>query len=131
MPRFANAAQAAGLRRATDRFIAASMASERQGQVAVIFTAQRTLADDAGYAAAAAVMDRLAAEQPGYRGVASARGADGIGLTVSYWADEASAVAWRRHPEHAAIRERGRGVWYAWYTLEVAAVTRAYDWTRV
>ena len=72
------------------------MASERQGQVAVIFTAQRTLADDAGYAAAAAVMDRLAAEQPGYRGVASARGADGIGLTVSYWADEASAVAWRR-----------------------------------
>ena len=106
------------------------MTSARQGQVAVIFTAQRTLADDAGYAEAAGAMDRLAAEQPGYRGVASARGADGVGITVSYWADEASAVAWRQHPEHAAIRERGRGVWYAWYTLEVATVTRAYDWTR-
>lgn len=106
------------------------MGTERQGQVAVIFTAQRTLADDAGYAKAAAAMERLAEAQPGYRGIASARGADGVGITVSYWADEASAVAWREQPEHAVIRERGRSVWYAWYTLEVAAVTRAYDWTR-
>ena len=54
-------------------------------------------------------MDALAAAQPGYRGVDSARGADGLGITVSYWADDAAAIAWRDHPEHAAIRERGRG----------------------
>lgn len=130
MPRFTNAAQVAGLRHAADRSIATRMAGERQGQVAVIFTAQRTLADDAGYAAAAGAMERLAAEQPGYRGMASTRGSDGVGITVSYWADEASAVAWRRHPDHAAIRERGRDLWYAWYTLEVATVTRDYDWQR-
>jgi heme-degrading monooxygenase HmoA len=106
------------------------MGREREGQTAVIFTAQRSAADEAGYAAAAAAMDRLAAEQLGYRGVASARSEDGVGITVSYWADEASAVAWRQHPEHAAIREQGRGRWYDWYTLEVAQVTRAYDWRR-
>ena len=53
-----------------------------------------------------------------------------MGITISYWDDEASAVAWRRHPDHAAIRERGRGTWYEWYTLEVTTVTRAYDWRR-
>lgn len=75
-------------------------------------------------------MDRLAAAQPGYRGMASARGEDAVGVTVSYWADEASAVAWRHHAQHAVIRERGRGVWYDWYTVEVATVDRAYDWRR-
>lgn len=106
------------------------MGSERAGQVAVIFTSRRSAADAAGYAAAAAAMDRLAAAQPGYRGMANARGDDEVGITVSYWADEASAVAWRGHPEHAAIRERGRGVWYDWYTVEVATVDRAYEWRR-
>lgn len=106
------------------------MACERTGQVAVIFTSRRGAADGVGYAAAADAMDRLAAAQPGYRGMASARGEDGLGITISYWADEASAVAWRRHPEHAEIRQRGRDLWYDWYTLEVTTVTRAYDWRR-
>jgi len=66
---------------------------DRTGQIAVIFVSTRTESDPAGYAAAAEAMDALAAGQPGYRGVDSARGADGIGITVSWWADEASALA--------------------------------------
>ena len=102
----------------------------RSGWVAVIFRSTRTGHDAAGYAAAADAMDRLAAAQPGYRGIASARGADGFGITVSWWADEASALAWRAHPEHAAIRERGRGRWYEDYQVDVARVERSYDWRR-
>jgi len=102
----------------------------RIGQVAVIFAAWRTRADAAGYAAAAAAMDALAAQQPGYRGVDAARGDDGFGITVSYWADEASAVAWRAHPDHAAVREAGRGRWYDGYDLHVTQVTRSYAWRR-
>ncbi len=60
----------------------------------------------------------------------AARGEDGFGITVSYWDDEASAVQWRNHPEHAAIRERGRGVWYDSYTVEVASISRNYAWNR-
>ena len=101
---------------------------DRTGEVAVIFVAQRTDEDESGYAAAAAAMDTLAAAQPGYRGMDSVRDAAGLGITVSYWADEASAVAWRKHPEHAATRELGRGRWYEWYDLHVAAVTRSYGW---
>ena len=81
---------------------------DRAGQVAVIFLSCRTGDDTDSYAAAAAAMDRLAAAQPGYRGVDSVRDADGVGITVSWWADEASALAWRAHADHAAIREAGR-----------------------
>jgi heme-degrading monooxygenase HmoA len=106
------------------------MATHITGTIAVIFIAQRSLEDDAGYSAAAAEMDDLAAKQPGYRGIDSTRGADGLGITVSYWADDVSAKAWRDHPEHAAIREMGRGKWYLHYSLHVAEVTRSYDWTK-
>ena len=96
----------------------------------MIFVSELTGADPAGYAAAAAAMESLAARQPGYRGIDGARGADGLGITVSYWADEAAAVAWRKNEEHAAIRERGRGVWYKSYSLHVATIARSYDWTK-
>ena len=106
------------------------MRDERTGQTAVIFVSLRRDVDDAGYAAASAAMAALAASQPGYRGIDSARGADGIGITVSYWADDAAAIAWRDQPDHAAIRDRGRAIWYDWYTMTVARVDRSYDWTR-
>ena len=66
----------------------------RPPYVAVIFTSLRTDGDD-GYAAMAARMAELAAEQPGYLGLESARDPGSrLGVTVSYWVDEASARAW-------------------------------------
>ncbi len=99
-----------------------------KGQIAVIFRSLRTDADAPGYARAAAAMDALAARQPGYLGVHSVRGSDGEGLTISYWQDEASARAWRDHPDHVAIRAAGRERWYTHYEVIVAQVTRSYDW---
>ena len=106
------------------------MDGDRTGQTVVIFASQRTDDDAEGYAAAAEAMDRLAAAQPGYRGVDSARDADGFGITVSYWADDAAAIAWRDHPGHAATRAQGRLRWYASHTVTVATVTRGYAWSR-
>jgi heme-degrading monooxygenase HmoA len=105
------------------------MAEDRTGQLVVMFVSEHTGDDPDGYAAAADAMDRLAAQQPGYRGIDSVS-AGGLGITLSYWADEASAVAWRKHPEHAATREAGRGRWYKWYRLHVADITRSYSWAR-
>ena len=106
------------------------MRDHRTGQIAVIFTSTRTAVDDAGYALAADAMDALAAAQPGYRGVDSVRDADGYGITVSYWADDASAIAWRDQADHRAMRDEGRARWYAEYSITVARVERGYDWTR-
>jgi heme-degrading monooxygenase HmoA len=99
------------------------------GQTAVIFTS-RLIGDDPAYDQAAAAMETLAAAQPGYLGIESARGSDGTGITISYWTDDAAAVAWRDHPDHALIRERGRGQWYESYRVTVARVERSYAWPR-
>jgi heme-degrading monooxygenase HmoA len=106
------------------------MTTHVSGTIAVIFVAQRTDSDDAGYHAAAEAMDALAAAQPGYVGIDSVRREDGLGITVSYWANEDAAKAWRDHPEHAAIREQGRDRWYRHYSLHVAEIGRSYDWSK-
>lgn len=93
--------------------------------VVVIFRSLRTDTAD-GYAAAAERMAGLAAAQPGYLGHWSCRDADGRGVTLSYWADDASARAWKQVAEHRAAQERGAREWYAAYAVEVATVHRAY-----
>ncbi|OOG80315.1 hypothetical protein B0E42_27910 [Pseudomonas sp. A25(2017)] len=96
---------------------------------AVIFTSLRTEGDQ-GYAEAAERMLALAREQPGFLGVESARGDDGLGITVSYWSDEAATLAWKQHPEHSAIRERGRSTWYTHCHTRVCKVERDYAFQR-
>ena len=59
---------------------------------AVIFSSQRQ-GEDNGYGATADRMVELAAQQPGFLGVESVRGADGFGITVSYWESEAAIKA--------------------------------------
>ena len=92
---------------------------------AVIFTSQRT-EGDRGYGHMAERMLQLAAQQPGFLGVESVRGADGFGITVSYWTSEEAIAAWRNHLEHKPAQEAGKKVWYADYQLRVAKVERAY-----
>lgn len=92
---------------------------------AVIFTSTRTEGDN-GYAAAAQRMAELVLEQPGFLGVESVRGADGVGITVSYWQSEAAILAWRDHPEHRLIQARGRSEWYSAFHTRVCRVEREY-----
>lgn len=100
------------------------------GTIAVIFCAQRTSEDDSGYAKAAEAMETLAARQDGYRGMDHSRSEDGSGITVSYWANDTAAKAWRDNPEHAVIRDEGRAKWYDSYSLHVASIERSYDWEK-
>lgn len=92
---------------------------------AVIFTSQRTEADR-GYDHMAARMVELAATMPGFLGVESVRGADGLGITVSYWRSEEDIRHWKSHSEHQVAQQTGKQVWYADYALRVAKVERAY-----
>ena len=93
--------------------------------VAVIFTSLRA-GDDDGYAGTAQAMNDLAAAQPGFLGVGSARDGSGLGITVSYWAHESAARAWKRNAGHLAAQRLGRETWYRGYRVRVATVTRDY-----
>jgi heme-degrading monooxygenase HmoA len=90
---------------------------------AVIFSSQRT-EGDRGYGEVAARMMDLAGRQPGFLGVESARNAEGFGITVSYWKDEASIAAWKADAEHQVAQRLGKEVWYAAFRLRVAKVER-------
>ena len=94
---------------------------------AVIFTSLHKGGDGEEYATAAASMCQLAAEQEGYLGIESVRDSDGVGITVSYWKDEASIRNWYEVAEHRAVQERGRASWYEAYDVRVCRVERAYS----
>lgn len=93
---------------------------------AVIFTSKRT-AGDHGYGAMAERMVDLGSKYDGFLGIESARGADGLGITVSYWRDEAAIAAWKRDTEHQKAQRAGQQAWYADYEVRVAKVERAYS----
>jgi heme-degrading monooxygenase HmoA len=90
---------------------------------AVIFTSLRTAVDD-GYGAMATRMLELAAIQPGFLGVESAR--DGVGLTVSYWTDLESIRNWKNNAEHQEAQRLGHQKWYAAFKTRIAKVERDY-----
>lgn len=92
---------------------------------AVIFSSRRS-GGDQGYERTAERMVELASEQPGFLGGESARGADGFGITVSYWVSEAAIAAWRAQTEHRVAQESGRARWYEHHEIRVARVERAH-----
>ena len=95
--------------------------------IAIIFTSIRSTADEDGYRAMSARMDALAREQDGFVSIVSVRDpGTREGISVSYWRDEASALAWKQVAEHLQAQALGRERWYIEYATTVAEVTRSY-----
>jgi heme-degrading monooxygenase HmoA len=97
---------------------------------AVIFTSKRTSGDETRYGVVAQRMADLGSRYDGFLGMESVRGADGLGITVSYWRDEAAILAWKRDTEHEKAQQAGRSAWYERYEVRVARVERAYGFAR-
>lgn len=103
------------------------MTVARPPYTAVVFSSQRSETGHADeYEQTARQMVEMAQQQPGYLGVEGARGADGFGVTVSYWETPRHAQAWKKVTEHVAAQHRGARDWYADYTVRVATVERQY-----
>lgn len=94
---------------------------------AVVFTSQRTAVEAAEYEAMANRMLQLARSMPGFLDVESARAADGVGITVSYWQDLDSIRRWREQAEHQSAQHLGRTRWYQWYKLRICKVEAEYE----
>lgn len=71
-------------------------------------------------------MVELASTQPGFLGVDSARGDDGLAITVSYRESEESIAEWKQHVEHIEAQRRGMAEWYDHYEVRIARVERSY-----
>jgi heme-degrading monooxygenase HmoA len=90
---------------------------------AVIFTSTRTPGDN-GYSEMAEKMVTLAAQQPGFLGIESAR--EDVGITVSYWADLDAIKQWKAHTEHLTAQKMGHQSWYDAFKVRIAKVERDY-----
>jgi heme-degrading monooxygenase HmoA len=75
-------------------------------------------------------MESLAAAMPGYLGIESVRGEDGVGITISYWREPFHAQAWKEVAEHQAAQVAGRERFYEWYRVRVATVLREHGFER-
>lgn len=93
---------------------------------AVIFTSHRTEGDN-GYEETAAAMNKLAAVQPGFLGIESAR--EEVGITVSYWDSLESIAAWKQNTRHLIAQKNGKDIWYAGYHVRICRVEREYEFS--
>ena len=95
---------------------------------AVIFTSLKT-DESEGYNETADLMETLAKQQTGYLGYESAR--DGIGITVSYWANLEAIKLWKQQTDHAVAQQTGRKQWYKSYKVRICLVQRDYNFDKI
>ncbi|MCL1095303.1 antibiotic biosynthesis monooxygenase family protein [Shewanella kaireitica] len=89
----------------------------------VVFTS-RLSNDTDGYAAMGERMEALAATQPGFLGIESAR--EELGITVSYWQSLDAIKAWKQNAEHLNAQAKGKTRWYSEFALRISKVERDY-----
>ncbi len=94
---------------------------------AVIFSSIRTGIDE-GYNTMANLIVELAAVQPGYLGVETAR--NDIGITVSYWTSLEAIKNWKQVSEHLLAQKLGKEKWYTNYKTRICLVERDYEFER-
>lgn len=95
---------------------------------AVIFTSVLRDVTDHDYEKIAKEMVDLVAQQKGFLGLESFRDADGVGVTISYWKDEASIKAWKEDVRHKAAQDAGYQRFYKCFKMRIALVERDYGW---
>ena len=52
------------------------------------------------------------------------RGADGFGITVSYWESLDVIKRWKENPHHQIAQNMGKEVWYKHFATRVCKVER-------
>lgn len=91
---------------------------------AVIFTSIK-IDEDRGYSKMSDKMVELISQQDGFLGFESAR--EELGITVSYWKDEASIQNWKNNLEHQEAQKLGKEIWYQQYKIRIAKVEKDYE----
>ncbi len=96
--------------------------------IVVVFRSRRRAENEEAYREEAARIGELARQMPGYVSHKGFRADDGENVTIVEFETMAHVEAWRRHPEHAAAKARGRSEFYAGYSITIAEVTDQRSW---
>ena len=93
---------------------------------AVIFTSTKSN-DDSGYDEMSQQMLDLSKKQKGFISIESARNAEGLGITISYWESLDDIVNWKSNTEHLNAQKLGQTKWYDSYKVRICKVEREYS----
>ncbi len=98
--------------------------------VVVIFTSRRSTTGEEEYEALSTRMAELVRDHPGFLEMTSVRDPrTREGVTVAYFRDEESVIAWKADLEHREAQRRGMTDLYEAYRVTVAHVDRDYGMT--
>jgi heme-degrading monooxygenase HmoA len=95
----------------------------------VIVVFRSRLRDDADLIALASAGERmyeLASQMPGFLSYKDFAAEDGESTSIVEFSDMDSLLAWRNHPEHLAVQQRGREEFFAAYEIHVCKPLRSY-----
>ena len=72
-------------------------------------------------------MVELSSKSLGFLGMHHARSE--LGITICYWENEESIQRWKERSEHQIAQKLGVEKFYSYYRVQVAEVTKAYEWS--
>ncbi len=74
-------------------------------------------------------MHALASAMPGFISYKDFSAEDGESVSLTEFASEAELLAWRHHPEHQAVQERGRREFFSEFQIQVCQPGRSYKFS--
>ncbi len=98
--------------------------------VVIIFRSRLAAGHDDEYAATSRRMLDLASAMPGFASFKTFAADDGERMSIVEFESEATAAAWREHPEHRHAQRRGREAFYQSYSIQVCNEVRRYGFER-
>lgn len=75
-------------------------------------------------------MYELACAMPGFVSYKDFAAQDGENVTIVEFDTLEHLAAWRDHPEHKQVQQRGRDVYFSEYRIQVCTTVRDYDFKR-
>lgn len=98
--------------------------------IVVLFWSRLTGAAGEDYSSMAAEMVERARATPGFGDFKSFKSDDGERLSVIHWQDAETMRLWADDARHRLAQKLGREKWYQNFRIEIADVTRAWDFQR-
>ncbi len=96
--------------------------------VVIVFRSRLAAGHEDEYAATSKRMIELASAMAGFVSFKTFAAADGERVSIVEFESEATAAAWRGHPEHREAQRRGREAFYQSYSIQVCHEVRRYGW---
>jgi len=98
--------------------------------VVIVFRSRIRAGNEEGMMSDGERMYALAAAMPGFVSYKDFAAPDGENVTIVEFDTLEHLAAWRDHPEHKRVQQKGRDLYFSEYRIQVCTTVRDYDFKR-